>query len=191
MHLRPRTALLLLIAAALALPGRLAAQSNGQLQASAWILEPPLTATGTRTLQFGTVIPQTTTTVLPRTPQSGEWRLGGVQGKRFVDISFVLPASLVNANGDVLPISFNGVLAGACEIYNNVCDTRTYESWNPTTTQYPTPYRLQAERWRPGRLRYNTDQISVYIGGRVTPPASQPPGTYTATVVVYAVPSKN
>ncbi len=189
--MRLRTALLLLFAAALVLPGRLAAQSGGQLQASAWILDPPLTATGTRTLQFGVVIPQTTTTVLPRTPGSGEWRLAGVQGKRFLDISFVLPASLVNAEGDVLPISFNGVLAGACEIYDNVCDPTTYETWNPTTTVFPTPYRLVAERWRPGRPRYNTNQISIYIGGQVTPPASQPPGTYTATVVVYAVPSKN
>lgn len=189
--MRLRAALLLLTAAALVVPGRLAAQSSGQLQASAWILEPPLTATGTRTLQFGVVIPQTTTTVLPRTPRSGEWRLAGVQGKRFLDISFALPATLVNANGNTLAISFNGVLAGACEIYNGACDPTTYETWNPTTTVFPTAYRLVAERWRPGRPRYNTDQISVYIGGRVTPPASQPPGTYTGTVTVYAVPSKN
>jgi hypothetical protein len=191
MHMRLSAALVLLIAAALALPGRLAAQSGGELQARAWILEPPLTATGTRTLQFGVVIPQTTTTVLPRTPQSGEWRLAGVQGKRFMDISFVLPATLVNAKGNTLAISFNGAFAGACEIYNNVCDPTTYETWNPTTTVFPASYRLVAERWRPGRPRYNTNQVSVYIGGRVTPPASQPPGTYTATVVVYAVPSKN
>lgn len=189
--MRLRTALALLCLAALVLPGRPAAQSSGQLRASAWILEPPLTATGVRTLQFGTVVPTVTTTVLPRTPQSGEWRLGGVQGKRFMDISFQLPANLVNADGAQLPISFNGVFAGACEIYNNVCDPATYETWNPTTTINPTAYRLVAERWRPGRPRYNTDQVSIYIGGRVTPPANQPPGTYTATVVVYAVPSKN
>jgi hypothetical protein len=189
--MRLRTAFALLCLAALVLPGRPAAQSSGQLRASAWILEPPLTATGVRTLQFGTVVPTVTATVLPRTPQSGEWRLGGVQGKRFLDISFQLPANLVNANGVQLPISFNGVFAGACEIYNNVCDPATYETWNPTTTINPTAYRLLAERWRPGRLRYNTDQVSIYIGGRVTPPANQPAGTYTATVVVYAVPSKN
>jgi hypothetical protein len=189
--MRLTAALALLFAAALVVPGRLAAQSTGQLQATMVLLEKPLSATGTRTLQFGLVIPGTATTVLPRTAQSGEWRLGGVQGKRFLDISFALPASLVSADGTTLPISFNGTYAGACEIYNGSCDATTYETWNPTTTVFPAAYRLLAERWRPGRLRYNTDEISIYIGGRVTPAATQRPGVYTGTVVVYAVPSKN
>jgi hypothetical protein len=189
--MRLRAALLLLCAAALALPGRLSAQSTGQLQATMYLLEKPLSATGTRTLQFGVVLPGVASAVQPRTPQSGEWRLGGVQGKRFLDISFALPTALVSADGTTLPISFNGAYAAACEIYNGVCDTRTYETWNPTTTIFPTAYRLLAERFRPGRLRYDTDQISIYIGGQVTPAATQRPGVYTATVTVYAVPSKN
>ena len=189
--MRLRAAFVLLCAAALVLPGRLNAQSTGQLQASLVLLEKPLSATGTRTLQFGVVIPGAATTVQPRTAQSGEWRLAGVQGKRFLDISFALPAALVAADGTTLPISFNGMYAGACEIYNAACDPVTYETWNPTTTIFPTAYRLLAERFQPGRLRYNTDQISIYIGGQVTPAATQAPGVYTATVVVYAVPSKN
>ncbi|HEX8317298.1 hypothetical protein [Longimicrobium sp.] len=189
--MRLRAALLLLCAAALALPGRLCAQSTGQLQASLYLLEKPLSATGTRTLQFGVVVPGVAATVQPRTAQSGEWRLAGVQGKRFLDISFALPAALVSADGTTLPITFNGVYAGACEIYNGACDPTTYETWNPTTTLFPTAYRLLAERFRPGRVRYNTDQVSIYIGGRVTPAATQRPGVYTATVTVYAVPSKN
>lgn len=187
---RARNTLALLALTVLLLPGRAAGQT-GQLSASVVLLERPLTATGTRTLQFGVVVPGLATAVAPNQPAAGEWRLGGVQGKRFLDISFQLPSSLTTADGRTLPIDWNGQYAGACEIYNGGCDRTTFETWNPTTTIYPTSYRLLAERWRPGRLRYNTDQISVYIGGRATPAVTQAPGQYTGTVTVYAVPSKN
>jgi hypothetical protein len=148
------------------------------------ILFPPLTATGMRPLQFGTLVPGTARTVLPTDAAGGELRVSGMKNKRSIVISFTLPADLRNASNQALPISFNGNFAANCEITTaDVCDATTLHTWNPTTGSFTdTP-----DRSKPGRPRYTFTDFSVYIGGTVSPAATQPAGTYTGTVTVNLV----
>jgi hypothetical protein len=150
---------------------------------------PPLTATGMRPVQFGLVVPGTPEVILPSYlpgTMSGEWRLTGVARARSLDISFVLPAALTAPGGRVLPISFNGNYAGLCEIDDatQTCETASWVTWNPVTTP---SFRDTPQRWKPGRPKYEHDHYSVYMGGRVAPPAGQPGGDYTATITIQLV----
>jgi hypothetical protein len=78
------------------------------------ILAAPLTGTGTRALQFGVIVPGTTTvTVLPRTSGGGEFRITGVKNRKSVDISFTLPTQLNGPAGASIPLSFNGNSPGS------------------------------------------------------------------------------
>jgi spore coat protein U-like protein len=173
---------LLVAAAALCAAPAAFAQGTGAVRATATILFPPLVANGVRPLQFGTVTPGTPATVQPATPGSGEVRLSGVRNRRSITISFTLPANLVNARGQTMPIDFNGDYAANCEVTTaGVCDPLTYVEWNPVTLgAFPdTP-----DRARKGRPRYDLDAFSIFIGGIVRPPAAQPAGTYTGTIGV-------
>ena len=188
---RARALLLLAALAALAAAGsaRAAAQATpvrptGGISASATILFPPLTAVGVRPLQFG-VVPAgaTQVTVLPGTPQGGEWRLTGMRNRKSVVISFTLPASLAGPGGASLPVTFNGTYAGSCEIdgATNACDAPTYQTWNPVTTPAMTDF---PERVKPGRPKFTENEYSVFIGGRLLPPPAPRAGTYSATITV-------
>jgi hypothetical protein len=148
----------------------------------------PLTAAGVRPLQFGSLVPGTPRAVLPSSAASspsGEWRLTGVQNAKSVDISFSLPTVLTEPGGRTLPISFNGNYAGLCEIdASQSCIAGSFLTWNPVTT--PT-FRDTPQRWKPGRPKYEFDTYSVYVGGQVSPAASQGGGTYTGTVGIVLV----
>ncbi len=178
-------ALLIAVVVALGAAPAAYAQGTGAVRASATILFPPLTANGVRPLQFGMVTPGTAATVLPAGPGSGEGRISGVRNRRSIAITFSLPANLVNARGQTMPIDFNGNFAANCEVTTaGVCDPLTYVEWNPVTlgTFADTP-----DRARKGRPRYDLDSFSIFIGGIVRPPAAQPAGTYTGTIAVTVV----
>ncbi|HEX8362892.1 MAG TPA: hypothetical protein VF613_22405 [Longimicrobium sp.] len=177
--------LLLAVVVALGAAPAAYAQGTGAVRATATILFPPLTANGVRPLQFGSVLPGTPTTVQPAAPGSGEVRISGVRNRRSISITFTLPANLVNASGQTMPVSFNGDFAANCEVTTaGVCDPTTYVEWNPVTlgTFNDTP-----DRARKGRPRYDLDSFSVFIGGIVSPPATQPAGTYTAAIRMTVV----
>jgi hypothetical protein len=150
------------------------------------ILTPPLTGTGSRALQFGLIVPGTTTvTVLPRTSAGGEFRITGVKSRKSVDISFTLPTRLNGPAGSSIPLSFNGNFAGLCEIdASGACVVASFVTWNPVTT--PT-FRDTPTRYQPGRKVYAFDAYQVYLGGTASPSTTQRQGTYTASVGVLLV----
>lgn len=150
---------------------------------------PPLTATGVRPVQFGSVVGGTPEVVLPdwrAGTMSGEWRMTGVGRARSIDISFVLPATLNAAGGRTMPISFNGNYAGLCEIDDatQACVTASWVTWNPVTTP---SFRDTPQRYKPGRPKYEHDHYSVYMGGRVAPPVGQAAGSYSGTITIQLV----
>ena len=165
---------------------RVEGQITGSIATMAEILARPLTGTGTRALEFGVIVPGTTTvTVLPRTSTGGEFRIVGVQDRKSVDISFTLPTQLNGPAGASIPLSFNGNFAGLCEIdTSGTCVLASYVTWNPVTT--PT-FSDQPTRYQPGRKRYVYDTYQLYLGGTASPSATQRQGAYTASIGVLLV----
>jgi hypothetical protein len=182
--LRPVLGLAVLLLAGHA--SRAGAQITAGITSTVDILAAPLNGVGTRALQFGTIVPGTTTvTVLPKSRAGGEFRITGVRNRKSVDISFTLPASLAGPSGATIPLSFNGNLAGLCEIdASGTCEAASYVTWNPVTT--PIFHDLPT-RYKPGRKTYAYDEYQIYVGGVASPSASQRQGTYTGSIGVLLV----
>lgn len=190
MHSMVRSIRLTLGLASLILAGyapRAGAQITAGMGSSVDILAAPLSGVGTRALQFGTIVPGTTSvTVLPRTRSGGEFRIAGVKNRKSVDVSFTLPTSLTGPAGATIPLSFNGSYAGLCEIDDATgnCDVASYFTWNPVTTPsfHDTP-----TRYKPGRKVYAYDSYELYVGGVASPSTTQRQGHYTGTIGVLLV----
>ncbi|MEO6527530.1 MAG: hypothetical protein ABIP93_12950 [Gemmatimonadaceae bacterium] len=165
---------------------RAAAQITAGMTGMVDILAAPLSGVGTRALQFGTIVPGTTTvTVLPKSRSGGEFRINGVRNRKSIAISFTLPTALASASGATIPLSFNGNYAGLCEIdATNSCELASYFTWNPVAT--PT-FTDQPQRYKPGRKVYAYDDYQVYLGGVASPSATQRQGSYTASIGVLLV----
>jgi hypothetical protein len=179
---------LALAAALFAAPhARVQGQITGSVASMVDILAAPLSGVGTRALQFGVIVPGTTTvTVLPNSAADGQFRIAGVKNRKSIDISFTLPTQLTGPAGASIPLSFNGNYAGLCEINDatGVCDAASFFVWNPVTT--PT-FRDQPTRYKPGRKVYQYDGYQIYLGGVASPAANQRQGTYTASIGVLLV----
>jgi len=165
---------------------RLAGQITAGIAASADILMLPLTGAGTRALQFGVIVPGTTTvTVQPGTSAGGEFRLTGLKNRKSIDISFTLPTQLTGPAGASIPLSFNGNYAGLCEVdASGACEIASYTTWNPVST--PT-FRDNPTRYKPGRKVYAYDAYQIYLGGTASPSATQARGSYSASIGVLLV----
>jgi hypothetical protein len=166
---------------------RAGAQITAGITSVVDILSAPLSGVGTRALQFGVIVPGTTTvTVLPRTRAGGEFRISGVKNRKSVDISFTLPTNLAGPGGATIPLSFNGNYAGLCEIdpATDLCELPSYFTWNPVTTPsfHDTP-----TRYKPGRKVYAYDDYQLYLGGVASPSLTQRQGSYSATIGVLLV----
>lgn len=165
-------------------------RAEGQITAGmtsvADVLAAPLTGTGVRALNFGVIVPGTTTvTVLPNSAAGGEFRITGVKSRKSVDISFTLPTQMNGPSGAAIPLSFNGNFAGLCEIdISGTCETASFVTWNPVTTP---SFRDQPTRYKPGRKVFAYDSYQVYLGGVASPAANQRQGTYTAAIGVLLV----
>jgi hypothetical protein len=161
-------------------------QITGGITSVADILAAPLTGTGMRALEFGVIVPGTTTvTVLPGTAAGGEFRITGVKSRKSVDISFTLPTQMTGPGGATIPLSFNGNFAALCEIDNSGnCEAASFFTWNPVTTP---SFRDQPTRYKPGRKVFAYDAYQVYLGGVASPAANQRQGTYTASLGVLLV----
>jgi hypothetical protein len=165
---------------------RVEGQITGGIGAMVGILTPTLTGTGVRALQFGTIVPGTTSvTVLPRTSAGGEFRISGVKSRKSVDISFTLPTQLDGPAGASIPLNFNGNFAGLCEIdTSGACELASFVTWNPVSTP---SFRDTPTRYKPGRKVFAYDAHQVYLGGTATPATTQRQGTYTASIGVLLV----
>jgi hypothetical protein len=182
-----RTGVLALAVLLLAAPAVLRAQAGitAGVSTTLEILFPPITASGVRALNFGTVVPGTTTTVPPRTPQGAEFHVGGLLGRKSVDITFTLPAALAGPGGATIPINFAGANVAACELdVLGVCQTASLTSWDPVAN--PTT-RVRPTKFGPGPKVFVNDQLALYVGASVSPAASQRPGHYAASATVLIV----
>jgi hypothetical protein len=182
-----RHCILALIALLFAAPVAASAQSGSTtgLPTSVDILFPPITGGGLRPLNFGTVIPGTTVSVAPRTAQGAEFRISGLLGRKSVDLTFTLPVVLTGPGGATIPLNFAGANAAACELdLLGSCQTTSLVSWDPVAT--PTT-RVRPTKFGPGPKVFVNDQLALYLGGAVAPPATQRAGRYTASATIVIV----
>lgn len=155
------------------------------LPTSVDILFPPISAGGVRPVNFGTVVPGTTIAVAPRTPQGAEFHIGGLLGRKSVDITLTLPTVLTGPGGATVPLSFAGANAAACELdLLGVCQTASLVTWDPVAT--PTT-RVRPTKFGPGPKVFVNAQLALYLGASVSPPATQRAGHYTASATVLIV----
>jgi len=155
------------------------------LPTSVDILFPPITASGVRPITFGTVLPGTTVSVAPRTPQGAEFRIGGVLGRKSVDITLTLPTVLTGPGGATVPLSFAGSNAAVCELdLLGICQAASLMSWDPVAT--PTT-RVRPLKVGPGPKVFVNPQLALYLGASVSPSATQRAGHYTASAGVLIV----
>lgn len=155
------------------------------LAASVDILFPPITASGIRPVTFGIVVPGTTVSVAPQSPQGAEFHIGGLLGRKSVDITLTLPTVLTGPGGATIPLSFAGANAAACELdLLGICQTASLVSWDPVAT--PTT-RVRPTKFGPGPKIFVNDQLALYLGASVSAPATQRAGHYTASASVVIV----
>jgi hypothetical protein len=153
----------LLLAAAL--PGALGAQS-AQIGAAAEISTTALTVGQLADLRFGDVVPGVSTVVDGRDTRAGEFQITGNRNAE-VQITMTLPTELSTGYW-TMPISF-GATSGCWRTLamQNNC---TY--WDPNT--------VLVERIR--NQNYPNNRLFVWIGGVVSPGASQNPGMYLGDI---------
>lgn len=123
---------------------------------------------GVRDLAFGAVIRGVQTIVLPSDPvRSGRFYISYVPGGR-VQVRFTLPSSLTRVGGGgAMQITFrngDGIIQGTAP-------GSVPESFNPNATS--NVYLLNP----------NPD-ANIWLGGRVSPTATQAAGSYVGTVVM-------
>jgi len=143
------------------------AQESATVQAIATVL-PALTVTGTNDLNFGTVTPGTPVTVdKSDAGLAGEFIIVGMPAAE-VSLAFTLPDSLRTGAGDAMDIIFGAVDASY--------DDGTGSQAAPLAVINPQLAEL-------GNIGAGSD-MTVWIGGQVTPGLAQTGGAYTGQVVL-------
>lgn len=125
-----------------------------------------MTVTGVRALDFGNVFPGVAKSIAVAAATSGQFNLTG-QNSANVNLTFTLPTDLVSGANN-LPI---GTWTG----YHNTSASASAggTAFTPSAAATATAFS-------------GTGQLFVYVGGTVTPGASQAAGTYTGTVTLTA-----
>ena len=185
--MRHRSRILALTALLAAAPAAAHAQAGitAGVTTTVDILFPPITASGVRPVNFGTVVPGTSVTAAPQTPQGAEFHIGGLLGRKSVDITLTLPSVLTGPGGATVPLNFAGANAAACELdLLGICQTASLVSWDPVAT--PTT-RVRPTKFGKGPKVFVNDQLALYLGATVTAPATQRAGHYTASATVVIV----
>ncbi len=137
-------------------------------------LAPPATAqtvqvNGVQGVVFGTMLPGAAT-VISRTNASAAARfdLRGT-GRRTVNLTFTLPATMSGPSGATLPLSYAGGDAG----YSSTQNIGNQVGFDPRTTFNVT--------------LANNGRGSVFLGCTALPAANQRAGNYTATLTLTVV----
>lgn len=125
----------------------------------------PITVTGNRALDFGTVFPGVAKTIAVAAATSGQFQLGG-QASGNVNLTFTLPTNLINGANN-LPI---GTWTGCTSPTNT---TAGCTAFTPSGTATASAFSGAGALW-------------VFVGGTVTPGAAQAAGNYTGTVTLTA-----
>jgi hypothetical protein len=116
-------------------------------------------------LSFGQVLPAVPEVV----PPSDVVRRGEIEirGARSFTLELVLPANMVSATGALLPLSFAPTDATITWLGHN----RPPKAFDPGTPQ-------------DFRIPKRASGASIQIGGTAIPDPTQPPGSYSATLVI-------
>lgn len=137
---------------------------SANIQALATVYQ-PISITGTRDLDFGTVFPGVAKSIGVAAATSGQFQLGG-QASGNVNLTFTLPTNLVfGANN--LPI---GTWTGCTSATNT---TAGCTAFTPSGTATGSAFSGAGALW-------------VFVGATVTPAAAQAAGNYTGTVTLTA-----
>lgn len=124
--------------------------------------------TALRPLAFGTIIPGTTTTVAATDASAAAWRIHGVLGVSG-GVTLTLPSVLTRAGGaESMPVSF----CATCAVYHV----------NSATPVGGTPF--DPNTGVQGFYVVVLSDVYVWLGGSVSPPPNQAPGSYVGTVVL-------
>lgn len=131
-----------------------------------------VTVTPTNSLAFGTILSGTTTAVDPRGVGAMAFDIHGILGLSG-GWSLTLPTNLSRVGGGgAMPVTF----CSTCAVYrvanNNPAGGTTF---NPNSGVS-------------GLYLVTLLHVYVWIGGSVSPPLNQPPGSYTGTVVLTLAP---
>ena len=162
-------AVLLLFFAAMA--GNLHAQETANIDATANVVS-AFSVFGIDNLEFGTVTAGTSTSIEPADNQAGRFVID--TGDENVTFTFTLPTELVGISGVALdagatmPISF-GANDG---VYNTENDPSTGDIFNPVDG-VTSPVSGGPEQ-----------QLNVFLGGTVDPPANQESGNYSGEITI-------
>ena len=161
-----------LFSLAVFLPSAASGQTpSGQVAASALVVNATITMNTLRNLNFGQVPSGVPTTVVPTGAAAGEWEAIGT-GNAFVQISFTLPTTLSNIQaqpGVTMPISFSATSARWRRATNNPAGANVFNPAVGATGRFGPP---------------PNDRMYVWIGGTVSPLATQKPGIYLGTVIL-------
>lgn len=125
----------------------------------------PITVSGNRALDFGTVFPGVAKTIAVAAATSGQFQLGG-QASGNVNLTFTLPTNLINGANN-LPI---GTWTGCTSPTNT---TAGCTAFTPSGSATASAFSAAGALW-------------VFVGGTVTPAAAQAAGNYTGTVTLTA-----
>ncbi len=145
--------------------------SSAQVSADAVVVTVGMTITPLRDLAFGSVPKGLPTTVAPTAANAGEWQVSG-GANAFVSIGFTLPTVLDNIQavpGTTMPISFGNTAARWRRANNDPAGATAFDPNVGTTGRLGPP---------PNPTLY------IWVGGTVSPSATQLPGIYTGTVIV-------
>jgi len=126
-----------------------------------------LVVQGVRDLDFGSVMSGVSTTVAATDPiRSGQFYLGAPAVGTRVQIRFILPSVLSSSAGDQMPIAFRN----SDGLIQEIGPSAAPAAFNPRATLN---YQLQSG-----------SAANIWLGGSVSPTATQPAGAYTAPVVI-------
>jgi uncharacterized protein DUF4402 len=130
----------------------------------------PVRVNGVRSVSFGTVFPGISKSVL-RTDalNSGRFDIRAAAGTQ-LQLSFALPSAMTGPGGATMPLSFGGGDAGFSAT-QSVASQVGFDPRVPFVATMSGP---------PARA-------AVFLGGTVTPLASQPAGSYTGTITLTVV----
>jgi Domain of unknown function (DUF4402) len=151
------------VATCLSLATAAQAQS-ANIQALATVYQ-PISVSGNRALDFGTVFPGVAKSVGVAAATSGQFQLGG-QASGNVNLTFTLPTDLASG-GNNLPI---GTWTGCTSPTNT---TTGCTSFTPSGTPTGSAFSGAGALW-------------VFVGATVTPAAAQAAGNYSGTVTLTA-----
>lgn len=162
-----------ILACASARAGAAYAQQTATMTALADVSNVALAAVNLADLGFGTVLPGTPVTVDPRTSTAaGKFELHGARNAQF-SASFTLPAVLqAGVGGPTMPIAF-GATSGCHDARDRQNQCTLYDPRTPLVQ----------------RLRNNVPPNNTYfvwLGGTVTPGATQGAGVYQGTITITA-----